>query len=220
MTETPRDRWTMTANRQLLREQLELRSTPQLAAFYEEAIRALREGGDDVRFSVAGHMLRELQAGLPRFLNVPQEKGRVGDFFEWLRNRWASLITGRPPKKGRQLWLNEKIDGPFARFLATLHDKIEFYAGIRPRKRDENTAMLDKLDPRLTDAPDIVRQAIVRTWTDLNDAFNTATHVVVPADFEKAVETLESLLEDRLKPRTVEKREDITAFVKEFEGRA
>lgn len=185
-----------------------------------EAIRALREGDDEVRFSVAGHMMRELQGGLPKHLNVPQEKGRVGDFFEWLREKWAVLINGRPEKSGEELWLGASVDRPFAKFLAVLHDKIQFYAGIRPRKRDEHWAMLGKLDPTLGRAPETVRSEIVDTWMELNGIFNTATHSVVPDEFEKAVETFELLLEDRLVPRTVEKQVAIATFVKEFEGRA
>lgn len=63
MADIPRERWTATSRRQVLRDRLEKASTAQLAAFYVEAIRALREGDDQVRFSVAGHMLRELQGG-------------------------------------------------------------------------------------------------------------------------------------------------------------
>jgi hypothetical protein len=222
VADIPRERWTATSRRQVLRDRLEKASTAQLAAFYVEAIRALREGDDQVRFSVAGHMLRELQGGLPKHLNVPQEKGRLGDFFAWLRVTWTALIQGRAEKSGDELWRGETVDGPVAKFLAMLHDKIEKAAGIRPRKRDEHSAMLGKLDPTLGDAPETVRGEIVTTWMELNDIFNTATHTptVDPEEFEKAVETFERLLEDRLVPRTVEKRDAIAAFVKEFEGRA
>jgi hypothetical protein len=220
VADTPRERWTATPRRQVLRDRLEKASTRRLAAFYMEAVRALREGNDEVRFSVAGHMLRELQAGLPTHLNVPQEKGKVGEFFEWLRVTWVELIKGRPEKSGREMWRDATVDRPFAKFLATLHDKIQFYAGIRPRKRDEHSAMLGKLDPSLGHAPETVRTEIADTWMGLNDIFNTATHSVDPDEFEKAVETFELVLEDRLAPRTVEKQDAITAFVKEFEGRA
>lgn len=220
VADIPRERWTATPRRQLLRERLENASTPRLAAFYWEAIRALRDGDDEVRFAVAGHMLRELQAGLPRTLDVPEEKGRVGDFFGWLRDAWAGLITGRPESNGDELWTGAVIDRPIARFLATLHEKILFYAGLRPRKRDEHTQMLSELDPSLGHAPDAVRKAIVDTWMDLNEIFNKATHSEDPDEFEMAVETLERVLIDRLAPPTVVKQDAIAAFVREFEGDA
>src|SRR5688500_10658237 len=47
----PRERWNVTPERVLLGEQLLKSTSPTLTAYYWEAIRALREGDDLIRFS-------------------------------------------------------------------------------------------------------------------------------------------------------------------------
>ena len=216
----PRNRWIWTAKRVLLREQLLKVTTKQLAAYYREAIRTLREGDDEIRYAIAGHALRELQNGLPGLLDVPEEKGRLGDFFGWLRDGWKTLIDGRPPKIGDQLWADVVIDRRLAAFLATLHDKIEFYSGVNPRRRVVHRSALGRLDRGLGEAPDSIQSAVVETWLGLSDVFNKATHSVNPDEFEAAVEAFEEFLIDRLAPKTFEKRDAIKALVQEAEGHA
>jgi hypothetical protein len=164
----PRDRWKVTPKRVLLGEQLLKATTPRLTAYYLEAIRALREADDEIRFSIAGHALRELQNGLPDHLDVPEEKGRVGDFFNWLRDQWRKLLPGRPPKVHAELWAGLEIDRPLGVFLGTLHDKIETYARVNPRRREMHRSALGRLDPGLSQAPDTVQEAVVTTWMGVN----------------------------------------------------
>jgi hypothetical protein len=210
-----------TPRRHLLREQVALKSTLQLGSFYWEAIRSLREGEDDVRFQVAGHLLRELQEELPKYQNVPEIRGRgVGEFWGWVSVAWEGIVRGRPEKVGDELWTTTPIDRPLARFLATLHDKIRHYATVLIRKRTRYDEMLGRLDPNLATAPDAVRKGVVDDWMRLNEVFNTATHSVDPEQFEDAVELFERLLEDRLAPQTLEKEDAITAFVQEVERHA
>jgi hypothetical protein len=204
----------------LLGEQLIRATTPRLTAYYWEAIRALREADGEIRYGIAGHALRELQNGLPNHLDVPEEKGRLGDFFIWLRDRWRSLTSSRPPKVSAELWTGLTIDRPLAVFLGTLHDKIETHAGVYPRRREMHRSALGLLDPGLSQAPDTVQEAAVTTWMGLSGVFNSATHSSNPEEFEAAVEALEDFLIDRLAPRTFEKRDAIAALVREGEGRA
>lgn len=220
LPDTPRDRWIVTPKRVLLGEQLLKRTTPRLSAYYWEAIRALREADDEIRFSIAGHALRELQNGLPHHLDVPEEKGRLGEFFNWLRDQWRRLLPGRPTKVNADLWTGLAIDSPLGVFLGTLHDKIETYAGVYPRRREMHRSALGRLDPGLSQAPDTVQEAVVTTWMQLSDVFNSATHSSKPEQFEAAVEAFEEFLGDRLAPRTFEKRDAIADLVREGEGRA
>jgi len=220
VSDTPRDRWTATPNRVLLGEQLLKRTTPRLTAYYWEAIRALREADDEIRYSIAGHALRELQNGLPHHLDVPEERARLGDFFNWLRDQWRNLLPGRPPKVDRELWTELAIDRPLGVFLGTLHDKIETYASVNPRRREMHRSALGRLDPGLSQAPDTVQEAVVTTWMGLSGVFNTATHSSRPEEFEAAVEAFEEFVIDRLAPRTFEKQEAIADLVREGEGRA
>jgi hypothetical protein len=166
MSDPPRDRWNATPKRVLLGEQLVKRTTPRLTAYYWEAIRALREADDEIRFSIAGHALRELQNGLPHHLEVPEERGRLGDFFNWLRDQWRKLLPGRPPKVDAELWTGLEIDRPFGVFLGTLHEKIETYAGVYPRRREMHRIALGHLDPGLSRAPDAIQEAVVTTWME------------------------------------------------------
>jgi len=197
------------------------KSTPQLGSFYWEAIRTLREGEDDVRYQVAGHLLRELQSELPKHQDVPEPKGRgVGEFWGWISVAWETVAQGRPEKIGSYLWRDEPIDGALAKFLALLHEKISHYKAVLLRKAARYDEMLGRLDPALASAPEGVRENIVKDWIRTNDVFNAATHSVNPDEFEDTVEVFERLLEDRLAPPTLEKEDAIAAFVRELEGNA
>ena len=218
--EAARDRWNATPKRVLLREQLLKATTPRLTAYYWEAIRALRDGDDEIRYGIAGHALRELQNGLPNHLEVPEERGRLGDFFDWLQGQWSKLLPNRPAKVNAELWTGAEIDQPLGVFLGALHDKIEIYSGVNPRRREMHRSALGRLDPGLSRAPEAVQSAIVKTWMDLGDVFNKATHSSNPEEFEGAVETFEDFLIDRLAPKTFEKRDAIKALVQEAESHA
>lgn len=216
----PRQRWNVTPERVLLGEQLLKSTSPTLTAYYWEAIRALREGDDLIRFSIAGHALRELQNGLPHHLEVPEEKGRLRDFFGWLEGQWKRLQRGRPEKAGRELWTGEEIDKALGTFLGALDERIATYLGVQPRRREMHRSALGRLDPDLSQVPDAVQEAVVGTWVELSGVFNKATHSINPEEFEAAVEAFEAFLGDRLAPRTFEKRDAIEALVREGEARA
>src|SRR5205814_1364620 len=142
------------------------------------------------------------QNGLPHHLDVPEEKGRLGDFFIWLRDQWRKLFPNRPPKDGADLWTGLVIDGPLGVFLATLHDKIDIYDNVHPRRREMHRSALGLLDPGLGQAPETIQEAAVTTWMHLSGVFNNATHSTKPEEFEAAVEAFEDFLIDRLAPRT------------------
>jgi hypothetical protein len=217
--EVARDRWNATPKRILLREQLLKATTPRLTAYYWEAIRALREGDEEVRYSIAGHALRELQNGLPNYLNVPEVSGGLGEFFGWLCDAWQPLPL-RWAERGAGERSVETIDPALRRFLGTLGDKIKIYSAAYPRRRDMHQSALVRLDPGLGETPDTVQKVIVSTWMRLQDTFNSATHSSNPEEFESAVEAFEDFLIDRLAPRTFEKRDAIKALVEEAEGHA
>ena len=220
MTGTPRDRWNATPKRVLLREQLLTATTPRLAAYYWEAIRALREADDEIRFSIAGHALRELQNGLPNYLNVPEVSGGLGEFFGWLRDTWPRLAADRQAAEAGEVWIAATIDPALGRFLGTLDDKITTYAALYPRRREMHESALARLDPRLGQTPVTVQKLVVSTWMRLQDTFNSATHSSQPEEFEATVEAFEDFLIDRLAPRTFQKQDAIAALVREAEGRA
>jgi hypothetical protein len=214
------ERWNATPKRVLLGEQLQKATTPRLTAYYWEAIRALREGDDEIRYAIAGHALRELQNGLPSLLDVPEVRDSLGNFFGWLRDQWTKIVLNRPAKIGAELWTGVQIDRPLGVFLATLHDKIETYSRLNPRRREMHRSALGRLDPSLGMAPESIQSAVVETWMDLSDVFNNATHSSSPDEFEAAVEAFEEFLIDRLAPKTFEKRDAIKALVQEAEGHA
>jgi hypothetical protein len=220
MSDPRRDRWNATPKRVLLGEQLLKSTTPRLTAYYREAIRALREADDEIRYSIAGHALRELQNGLPNYLNVPEVTGGLGEFFRWLRDTWPRLIAGRAANEAGELWIGMTIDPALGRFLGTLDDKIETYAAAYPLRREMHQSALARLDPGLGQTPDTVQKVVVSTWMRLQDTFNSATHSSNPEQFESAVEAFEDFLIDRLAPKTFEKRDAIAALVQEAEGNA
>lgn len=212
----PRERWNATPNRVLLGELLAKHTTPHLTAYYWEAIRALREGDEAICYSIAGHALRELQNGLPNYLNVPVAGG-LGEFFGWLRDTWRPIVVRQTAREAGELWIGTTIEPRLGRFLATLDEKVEIYAAAHPLRREVHQSALAHLDPGLGQTPQSVQKVAVETWMRLQDTFNSATHSSNPEEFEAAVEEFEAFLSDRLAPKTFEKRDAIAALVLEGE---
>jgi hypothetical protein len=202
-----------------LGELLAKHTTLQLTAYYWEAIRALREADEVICYSIAGHALRELQNGLPNYLNVPLAGG-LGEFFGWIRDTWRPIVARRTPRAAGELWIGTTIDPRLGRFLATLDEKVETYAAAYPLRREMHQSALTHLDPGLGQTPQSVQKVAVERWMRLQDTFNSATHSSTPEEFEAAVEELEDFLIDRLAPRTFEKRDAIAALVREGERHA
>lgn len=216
-------RWTRTANRVLLRDQLvNATKSSRLASLYWESIRALGDPDNEARHAIAGHLLRELQDGLPRYLNVPEERGRLGDFFQWLAGTWRKLMRGRAARAANGLWVGETVDGRLGAFLGVLHDKIDEYAAVYGRRRETQRLALGQLDRGFGDVPGSVQKAVVDRWMEIHDVFTNAAHhrLKTSSELEDAVEAFEEMLIDRLAPRTFAKQDAIAALVREAEGRA
>jgi len=212
----PRPRWLISANRIELGGLLAKHTTTELTAYYWEAIRALREADAEIRRSIAGHALRELVNGLPHHLEVPVP-GALGEFFRWLRETWRPLAAWQVASATGEVWIGRTIEPRLGRFLSDLDGKIDDYAKTYPVRRDMHQSALTHLDPRLAQTPASVQAAVVKTWMDLQDVFQSATHSSNPERFEAAVEEFEEFLLDRLAPRTFAKRDAIAALVREAE---
>ena len=207
----------------LLRDELARRSSPQIAAMYWQAVRALDDRGNGERYVIAGHLLRETQDQLPRHLDVPDAapRMRLGQVFQWLKGRWNRLIgsTASCGTDGR--WAGS-VDGPLAKFLWDLNKKMAQYEADRPRTVDVQRRTLATIDPALAAVPDAAARDVVAAWLRFHDVFTSAAHhgTVDAPDFERAVEGFEDLLGDRLVPRTFEKQDEIARRVREIEARA
>jgi hypothetical protein len=213
-------RWAVDSKRQVLHDHIVQRVSPRIGAFYLEALRSLREGDADVRIPVAGHMLRELQDGLRKEMNVERVQGGANAFWEFVRDQWAMVITKRPAAPGKWLWADELIDKALGRFLARLHQEVQRMNVLRPKQRDQHTGLLGEMDPGFARAPEKVRMDQVEIWMGFWDTFNTATHAADPDEFEDKVERFEDFLRDRLIPQTFEKQAAIADFIRGVESSA
>jgi hypothetical protein len=202
-----------------LGELLAKHTTPQLTAYYWEAVRALREADEAICYSIAGHALRELQNGLPNYLNVPVTGG-LREFFEWVRDTWRPISARRIERDAENVWAGTTIEPRLGRFLGNLDEKVEVYVAAYPMRLEMHQSALARLDPGLGQTPQSVQKAALATWMRLQDTFNAATHSTSPEEFESAVEELEAFLGDRVAPKTFEKRDAIAALVREGERRA
>jgi hypothetical protein len=173
--EIPRGQWPVTANRIELGGLLAKQTTPELTAYYWEAIRALRESDALIRRSIAGHALRELVNGLPHHLDVPVPGG-LREFFIWLSNAWRPLAARQVATATEEVWIGRTIEPRLGAFLSDLDGRIERYAATQRVRRDLHQNALTHLDPRLAQTPESVQNAVVKTWMDLQDVFQSATH--------------------------------------------
>jgi len=215
-------RWQSDPRRKFLRDELASKTATELADMYWEAIRVLDDGSNPERLPICAFLLRELQIGLPTYLNLPQPKPRrtAGSVIDWVELEWNRLAA-KPGRIVDGRWTGP-LDGPIASFLRALGERIDQYRSDNPRWRAEQRRVLRTLDPSLGTIPDEVQTDVVKTWDGLRDFFNTWTHhsAVEDTDFEEKVRAFESFLGDRLVPQTFAKRDQIAAMVREAEGHA
>jgi hypothetical protein len=216
-------KWVLRPERILLREQITRRTgSERLAGLYWESIRALNDPENSARHAIAGHLLRELMDGLPKVMDVPEERDRLRDFFQWLLGAWQRLTRTRALKTDRGLWNGDAIDDRLGKFLGELDSRVERYAATQVRRRDVQQRVLGNLDAGFGAVAAPIQDTFLARWMDTHDMFTLAAHHGLDdlSKLEAAAEVFEELLRDRLAPRSFEKEDLIAAIVQEGEARA
>jgi hypothetical protein len=187
-----------------------------MAALYENALRALRDGSNSGRLFLAAHAIREMTNELPSVMDLPifADQGKLGDQVNALENAWNGAVKSGCHNDGR--W-SGTIDGQLERWLARVHNFFQWWRGSRPKRRDVAVNFFRQLDPAGLPLPEPLEKQRADRWLELHNYFVRTAHraPTTAEDFETCLEALEQLLLDSLFRQPSEDLSIIDAILKE-----
>jgi hypothetical protein len=211
--------WANEPARGLLRDELRRRSA-ELADIYWGAISVLDVHDNPERLAMSGHSLRELQDRLPRILAVPEasERMKLEDVFPGVADKWESMRDGTDRRTDAGDWQGE-IDTRLRRFLQWFDAFVRKFRERNVRMERVSRATLGRLDPGLESVPAETGDEAVRIWLAVRRTFVGFAHhnLVEETVLFDALVRFESLLGDRLYPKTFEKQAQIDSIIREAE---
>jgi hypothetical protein len=194
---------------------------PEVGIIYFGALMTLANTGIPDRFALAAHGLRELMEKLPKYVDVPivnkgpglKEKVRA------LAQRRELAILHSVNRDGPS-WRGE-IDDHLREFLSDSDGFFEQFAAEDVTRRGRAATILRGLDPSAAPLPEKLEELNIVKWQNCNDYFVRVSHHSRVADeneFDAHISELETLLIDRLAPRTSEDFATIDLIIKEGEA--
>jgi hypothetical protein len=202
--------------RRALHDALSKKNT-KLATIFEGAIIALEKSENPERLPQCAHSLRELIEKLPQYLDLPTKASgeKLGPKVNELHPVWEQGLRSASYQDGA--W-EGAIDKHLRRALLRLGEFFVWHRTHMPRRRAEAANALRAVDPSRRTLPSHLEALVVDTWEDLRTFFQAVAHhgrVVDDAEFLGKVDALESLLLERLVPRTFSDQEEIDAIIRE-----
>ncbi len=192
--------------------------SPDVGTMYFGALMALAHESNPDRFALAAHGLRELMEKLPRYLDVPViKKGpSLTERVRSLEERRKITITNSTSRDVSG-WQGE-IDDHLRRFLQETDNFFEDFSTDYATRRRRAATTLRGLDPSALALPEQLEQSNISKWQNCNDYFQGVSHhtrVGGDEDFAVQLSELETMLLDRLVPRTSEDFATIDDLIKE-----
>jgi hypothetical protein len=190
------------------------------ATWYLGARMTLSTTNNPERLQQAAHSLRELMDKLLPVLGLPAEAegGRLGDRFADMTARWETAKEqSRCHSDG--IWSGE-IDEAARRGFIAVDEAIVWQRQNRPRRRETYRATIRALDVSRRPPPSWIEDTHVQLWNDLRDYFVRVCHHDRETDedeFKGALDTLESFVLERLKPRTYAEQVTLDQLIAEAE---
>jgi hypothetical protein len=172
------------------------------------------------RLQQAGHSLRELMDKLLPVLGPPTEAegGRLGDRFTTMTDRWErAKEQSRCHSDG--VWSGEIDEAARSGFMA-VDEAIDWQRQNRPRRRETYRATIRALDVSRRPPPSWIEDTHVMLWDKLRDYFVRVCHHDRETDedeFSAALDTFESFVLERLKPRTYVEQGTLDQLIAEAE---
>jgi hypothetical protein len=186
---------------------------------YWGAIVALDGADNPERLAMAGHSLRELQDRLPGIFDLPEatQRFKLDDVFPGIAAKWEATRDGSACHQDGD-WIGE-IDQRLQKFLRAFDSFVRQYKERNPRMQRVSRAALARLDPGLEIVPAATGDEAVAVWLDVRRIFVKVAHHNITDEtiLVGALARFESLLGDRLYPKTFEKQSEIDAIIREAE---
>jgi hypothetical protein len=182
-----------------------LRKHEVLAQIYYGAIKVLTDTGNPDRFALAAHDMRELMEKLPNYIDVEikAHNKKLGDKIQPLKEQWHGTCSKTACFDGLT-WSGE-IDRPLASQLKKLVLFFKWHDENFPKRKEEVTTVLRKLDISGRSLPPNLEKLNVEIWGQIRNYFQGVAHHGTSAnqkDFELWLDAFERFLLDRLYPRT------------------
>jgi hypothetical protein len=190
----------------------------RLAEMYLGALAVLQQPSNGERFAQSAHTLRELINSLPDILGLKADalNDRMGDRIHRVEQAWDKAL-GRSACFREQSW-SGSIDKPLAKALAAMGEFFEWKKAHRPRRNEELTQTVRRLDASGKKLPAELEVLVVAQWDKSRDYFVGVCHYRIPVDeaeFFAHLYALERFIVDRLRPRTFADFDAIDSILEE-----
>lgn len=201
----------LSRNQKQLRDAL-ARVDPRLGTIYVGGLRVLEDDSNPDRLPQSAHSMRELMEKIEqeRLPPVEAQLGQIRDQFlsGRARSRCHSDESG---------WAGE-IDPHLSRLLDRLDAFFDWFAEVRPRRRELFESMLGRLDRSGLALPAPLVGRTWKQWKEIRGFFVGVSHHGKDTDLNtlrNKIADLEVFLRDRLLPRTSADLDAIDAIIEE-----
>jgi len=190
----------------------------RLGEMYLGALAVLQQPFNGERFSQAAHTLRELINRLPASLGLGGDAlaERLGDRLQRPEQAWENAVR-RSDCYSDGGWSGQ-IDQPLSRALKSIHEFFVWKKQHRPRRREELTETVRRLDASGRRLPPRLEVLVVAQWDDTRDYFIGVCHYrleVQAGEYFAYLDAFERFVLDRLRPRTFADFDAVDAILEE-----
>jgi hypothetical protein len=191
----------------------------RIAQMYLGGVIALKDDLDPEKLSKAAHEIRELMEKLSEIVDVEIRalKESMGQKVAELEKEFVSMLSLtklKPPT-----W-EGAVDSPLKNCLEKIREFFDWKKGHQPKRRDEVRNVLRALDGPGRLLPADMERANVESWMETKGFFdNVAHHRFQPSerDFTDRLAYVETILLNKLNPKTFADFDTVDAFIEEGE---
>jgi hypothetical protein len=197
------------------------RRSERIAQMYLGAIIAMNHGQDPERWCKAAHELRELMMNMSEVADVEIRalNESLGKKVAELETAFDSVVENsklKPPK-----W-DGPADQPVQHWLNKSTEFFNWKRNHQPRRRAEFTKVLRALDGPNRLLPAEIEERNVESWMDTKSYFDKIAHHgsnAVEREFLERMAYVESVLHNKLNPRTFGNFDALDEIIEEGERR-
>jgi hypothetical protein len=193
----------------------------RIAQMYLGAIIALNDAQDPERWCKAAHQIRELMMNMAQVADVEIRalKESLGQNVEDLEKDFDSMVKTsklKPPK-----W-DGRLDSPLQHWLNKSTEFFDWKKNHRPRRRAEFKKVLRALDGPNRLLPSQIEEENLDAWINSKSYFDKLAHHgadAIEKEFLERMAYVESVLQNKLNPKTFANFDAVDAIIEEGEHR-